>query len=178
MLRIRELTAEERGAIKRVAHSRTEAARAVERARIIWLARQRERVAAIADQLDITAATTRLWIKRFDQDGVAGLADRPHSGAPPTYSPAQVGEVIAVSLTSPTSLGLPFGSWTLDRLAAYLNEEKGLPIKGSRIGEILLVEGLKWRALETWFGEWVAPAFAEQRGPSTRSTRPHLRVVS
>ncbi len=38
---------------------------------------------------------------------------------------------------------MPFGSWTLDRLQAYLNEQKKIPIKRSRIDEILLAEGLR-----------------------------------
>jgi transposase len=177
MLRLRELTAEETAAIKRLAHARTEAARAVERATIIWLASQGARVAAIARQLGLTEATVRLWLKRFNKEGLAGLADRPRSGAPPTYTSAQVGAVLAASLTNPSALGLPFGCWTLDRLEIYLNEERGLPIKRSRIGELLVAEGLKWRAQETWFGERVDPAFAEKRGPSRRSTPRHLRVV-
>ncbi len=177
MLRLRELTVEETAALKRLAHARTEAARVVERASIIWLASQGERVAAIARRLGISEATARLWLKRFNQEGLAGLADRPRSGAPPTYSPEQVGEVLAASLTNPSALGLPFGCWTLDRLEAYLNEERDLPIKRSRIGELLVAEGLKWRTQETWFGERVDPAFAEKRGPSRRSTPPRLRVV-
>src|SRR3712207_1818915 len=36
-------------------------------------------------------------------------------------------------------------------------------IKRSRIDEILLKEGLRWRRHETWFGERVDPAFAEKR---------------
>jgi transposase len=78
--------------------------------------------------------------------------------------------VIATALTDPKTLDLPFASWTLDRLAAYLNERKGIAIKRSRIDEILLAEGLRWRRHETWFGERVDPAFAEKRGESRRST--------
>jgi hypothetical protein len=33
----------------------------------------------------------------------------------------------------------------------------------SRIDEIRLHEGLRWRRHETWFGERVDPAFAEKR---------------
>jgi transposase len=88
-----------------------------------------------------------------------------------------VGEVVAASLTKPGALGLPFGSWTLDRLQAYLNEERGIPIKRTRIDELLLAEGLRWRTQETWFGERVDPAFAEKRGPSSPSTRPPLKAV-
>jgi transposase len=118
VLRVRALTAHEAAAITRLAHSRTQAARAVERARIIWLASQGEPVPVLARQLGLTPATVRLWIKRFNEEGVAGLADKPRSGAPPTYSPEQVGEVIAAALTNPADLGLPFGCWTRDRLHA------------------------------------------------------------
>lgn len=70
MVRLRALTDDEAAVIKRQAHSRTAAARAVARAQIIWLASHGERVAAIARQLDLTAATVRLWIKRFNIEGV------------------------------------------------------------------------------------------------------------
>jgi transposase len=84
---------------------------------------------------------------------------------------------MAVSLLKPDSLGLPFGCWTLDRLQTYLTEERNLAIKRSRINEILVAEGLRWRTDETWFGERVDPRFAEKRGPSLPSTRPHLQPV-
>lgn len=37
-------------------------------------------------------------------------------------------------------------------------------MKRSRIGEVLVAEGLRWRKQEAWFGERPDPAFAEQRG--------------
>jgi transposase len=73
---------------------------------------------------------------------------------------------------------LPFARWTLDRLAAYLAERKGIPIKRSRIGELLQAEGLRWRTQETWFGERVDPAFAEKRGRLSRSTKHHRTGAS
>jgi transposase len=73
---------------------------------------------------------------------------------------------------------LPFGAWTLDRLAAYLAEEEGIPIKRSRISEVLRTEGLRWRTQEGWFGERPDPAFAEKRGRSSPSTQPRLKTRS
>ena len=64
-----------------------------------------------------------------------------------------------------------------DRLQAYLNEERGLVIKRSRINELLVAEGLRWRTDETWFGDRVDPKFAEKRGPASRSTPPRLQPV-
>ena len=125
---------------------------------------------AIAAALGLTAETVRAWIRRFNAQGLAGLADQPRAGRPPTYTPEQVATVIATALTDPRSLDLPFALWTLDRLAAYLHEQKGIAIKRSRIDEILLAEGLRWRKHETWFGERVDPEFAEKRGGSRRST--------
>lgn len=178
MLWVRNMTDEETENIERLAHSRTGAARTVERAKVIWLSSRGERVSAIARHLGVGADTVRLWIKRFNAEGLPGLADLPRSGAPPTYTKEQVGDVIAAALTKPQELGLPFAAWTLDRLRAYLNEEKGLPIKRSRISELLITEGLRWRTQETWFGERVDPGFAEKRGSLRRSTHNHLRVVS
>ncbi len=159
--------------VKRLASSRTEPTRAVERARILWLSRQSRGVPAIAKELGIGQDTVRLWLKRFNAEGLEGLKDEPRSGRPPTYSSEQVGEVLAASLSNPQSLGLPFGSWTLDRLEAYLNEQKGIPIKRTRIDEILIAEGLRWRTQETWFGDRVDPEFARKRGSSSSCIPSH-----
>lgn len=177
-LTLRPLTDEEVRAIDRLAHSRTASARAVERAQMIWRAREGARVPAIARALGVDAKTVRLWLTRFNAQGIVGLTDAPRSGRPPVYAATEVGEIVAASLTKPDDLGLPFGSWTLDRLTAYLHEQKGLAIGRTRVGEILRAEGLRWRTEETWFGERVDPDFVEKRGPSSRSTRRHLRIVS
>ena len=174
---LRDLTEEERIVVERLAHSRTAPARQVERARIIWRASQGEMAPAIAAALRLTAETVRDWIKRFNARGLAGLADQPRAGRPSTYTPEQIAIVIATALTDPKSLDLPFASWTLDRLAAYLNEQKGIAIKRSRLDEILLKEGLRWRRHESWFGERIDPEFAEKRGGSRRSTPPRLRAA-
>ena len=106
--------------------------------------------------------TVRLWLKRFNAEGLDGLRDRPRAGRPATYTAEQAGEVVALSLTAPKSLELPFASWTLDRLAAYLHEVRRIPMSRARIGKLLAAEGLRWRTQETWFGERVDPAFAEK----------------
>ena len=170
-IHVRELTVQEAEAVKRLAHSRTEAARKVERAKIVWLSQEGQLVPAIAEELHLDSKTIRAWLKRFNAQGLPGLEDAARSGRPPTYTPDEVGEVVAAALTNPKSLELPFASWTLDRLEAYLNETKGIAIKRSRIDDILLDEGLRWRKQETWFGTRVDPEFAEKRGSSHSSTR-------
>jgi len=169
---LRDLTAEESSAVESLARSRTAPARRVERARIVWRARRGETPPAIAAALGLSAETVRGRIRRFNAEGLAALEDHPRSGRPVTYSADEVAAVIAAALTGPRRLALPFASWTLDRLAAYLLERKSIAMRRSRIDEILLKEGLRWRRQETWFGERVDPEYAEKRGASRRST-PH-----
>lgn len=166
LLTLRALTTEEEEPIGRLARSRTDPARSVERARILQRAHQGQRGPAIARELGIGVATVRRWVRRFNAVGLAGLTDAGHPGRPPTSPPEQIGTVIETSLTPPQDLDLPFASWTLDRLAVYLDEHRNIPIKRSRIGELLQTEGVRWRTQETWFGERIAPAF-EKRGPSS-----------
>ena len=177
-LRLREPSVEERAALERLAHSRTAAARLVERARVVWAVAQGERVDAVAARFHLTAATVYLWVQRFSDGGVVGLEDKRRIGRPPTFTREQIGAVIATALTAPQRLGLPFASWTLDRLAAYLAEQKGITMKRSRIDELLIAEGLRWRKQETWFGERVDPEFAEKRGGSSSSTPPRPPAAS
>ncbi len=167
---LRELTAEAASAVESLARSRTAAARRVERARIVWRASHGETPPSIAETLGLSAETVRRRIRRFNAEGLAALEDHPRSGRPATYSADEVAAVITAALTDPRRLSLPFASWTLDRLAAYLLEHKGIAMRRSRLDEILLREGLRWRRQETWFGERVDPEFAEKRGASRRST--------
>ena len=176
-IKLRTLTEIEKAEIEKLARSRTAAAREVERARMIVLASKGKRVDAIAEELELSAATVRTWLKRFNSDGLDGLNDLARSGRPATYNSEQVAEVISAALSDPQKLGQPFACWTLDRLETYLNEEKKIEIKRSRIDELLIAEGLRWRTQETWFGERVDPEFAKKRGSLKRSTSTRLKTA-
>lgn len=175
---LRQLTAEERQVLEQLAASRTAQARLVERARILTAIADGRRPSQVAKDLGLSRPTVYTWIHRLNDQGLLGLEDQPRAGRPHTYTAEQRAEVIAAALTDPKGLGLPFGCWTLDRLQAYLNEQRGIPIKRSRIDEILVAEGLRWRRQETWFGERVDPAFAEKRGSSRPSTPRRRRARS
>src|SRR3954453_10397685 len=168
---LRQLTPEERRALEQLAASRTAQARFVERAQILLAIADGRRPSQVAKDLGVSRPPVYTWIHRFNERGPAGLEDRRRAGRPPTYTAEQRAAVIAAALTDPKGLGLPFGSWTLDRLQAYLNEQKGLAIQRSPIDDTLPEEGLRWRKQETWFGERVDPEFAEKRGSSPNSTR-------
>jgi transposase len=170
---LRPLTADETDDLRRLAHSQNVEARLRERARICWRSHEGRCVREIVAHLRLNEKTVRRWIPRFNAQGLAGLTDAPRGGRPPTSTAAEVGTVVATSLTKPDDLGLPFGSWTLDRLVTYLAEVHGITMRRSRIAEVVQAEGLRWRTQETWFGERVDPEFAATRGRSSPSLPSH-----
>jgi transposase len=167
-LRMRPLTAEEERVIKKIAHMRTASARLVERAQIIELAAQERTIPQIMQLLSLSEPTVRKWWKRFESMGIAGLEDSERLGAPAHFSAEQKAKVLEAALTDPKRVDVGFTCWTFERLAAYVQERLGIPMKKTRIFEILHEEGLRWRQQETWFGERLDPDFAKKRGPSKR----------
>lgn len=162
---LREVDAAERADVEKLAHSRKAEARLVERAAVVWRCLQGQPTGAIAAELKLDRRTVQQWLSRFEAGGLDALEDAPRSGRPATYSPEERAEVVAAALHRPQELNLPFGCWSLDRLTAYLHEHKQIAIKRSRVGEILLEEGLRWRKQETWFGtERLDPDFAQKKG--------------
>jgi transposase len=176
-IRVRAVGDEEREGLARLARSRTAGAGLVRRARIVMHALEGLKAPEIGARMDLCGATVRHWLKRFNARGLQGLEEDVRTGRPPTYSAEQRSAVIDTALTPPADLGLPFASWTLDRLVAHL-AERGIAMRRSRTSEIFIQEGLKWRHEETWFGERVDPEFARKRGRSSGSTRQRRPTAS
>jgi len=79
---------------------------------MIWLSLRGLTAAEIAALFEYDPRTVRRWINRYNQEGVAGLEDRPRSGAPRLGS-AGLGRRIRMLLREPRA-------WTLKRLRRAL----------------------------------------------------------
>ena len=163
-LRLRKLTKEEYTTLEQLLHARKVPAGKLKRAQIIWLASQGLATPEIAKQLKVSERMVRNRLHRFNEQGLLGLEEAPRSGRPMTYTPEEVSSIIQTALSHPRDLGEDYATWTLDRLVDYLHRVKGIRMKRSRISEIFIAEGLRWRHEETWFGERVDPDFAKKRG--------------
>src|SRR3954469_17588249 len=133
-LRVRELNDHERVDVQRIARSHTLGAALVRRAQIVVHAMDGLKAEAIATRMDLCGNTVRHWLNRFNARGLEGLKEDVRTGRPPTYSAEQRSAVITAALTRPSELGLPFASWTLDRLVSYLSGQ-GIAMRRSRISE-------------------------------------------
>jgi transposase len=168
-IRLRALATEEKAEIERLAASRKESIRLVQRARII---------AAMVESPELTAteagykagfkssAIGAQWVKRFNEDGLAGLRDRPRPGRKPIHSEAVRGALISLALQKPRSLGHPFELWTLERLQTAFQEQQGVHLSDSTIWTWMAEEGFQWKRQQSWFHEVEKhdPEFVEKRG--------------
>ena len=105
-LRLRPLTSEEERVISKLARSQSASKRLVERAKIIQLAKEGQRIPQIMQQLHLSEPTVRKWWKRFEQQGLAGLEDASRPGAPSRYTPENKARVLEAALTRPSELNL------------------------------------------------------------------------
>ena len=169
----RELTKKGIEVLERLEGSRTAERRLVDRARIVLASNRSRHICDVVRALGFDKDTIRLWGQRFCQEGIEGLRDRPRSGHPRVYTAEDRATVVATSLTNPRDCGLPFGEWTLERLAGYLADEKDLPMSPTRVGVVLREEGLRWKQQEQWLTSKAVldPDFAQKRGSSSGHTQ-------
>lgn len=174
-VKLRPLTTEEEADIRRLAASRKESHRLVQRAQVI---------VAMLDDPKLPASHAGLragfgggqsginWVKRFNAAGLAGLEDKPKSGRPPTHDQQVRSELINLALQKPATLGYPFKLWTLERLQTAFRERQGIHLSDSTIWEWVEAEGFSWKRQQSWFHEAEKhdPQFVEKRGASSPPT--------
>jgi len=82
-----ELSDDQRAALESLARSYTLPYWQVIRAQMVLLAAQGLRNDQIAQRLNCRREVVSQWRKRFCEQAMAGLEDRPRRGRPPTFSP-------------------------------------------------------------------------------------------
>ena len=126
---LRTLTTEEEAEIKRLAKSRKESRRLVQRAQVIEAMLDDPRLPAsrAGEKVGFKGAPMGIhWVKRFNENGIAGLMDAERSGRPPSHSQETRSALLDLALQKPRSLGYPFELWTLERLQVAFEERQGV----------------------------------------------------
>lgn len=122
------VTAEQRAAVEAALRRRDLAPRVRERLEMVKAAALGHDLAAIAAWSGRAERTVRHWLGRFTAGGVAALADAPRPGRPAAADAAYLAALEAAVDAGPRACGLPFDAWTSPRLAAYLEEQRGVRI--------------------------------------------------
>ena len=178
-VKLRELTTEEETAVRKLANSNNAAAKLVKRAKIIVEMLEDPTLTATDAGVRAGFSTSigSTWVRRFNEDGVEGLNDRPRSGAPRIYNEKTRSGLVSLALQKPRSLEYPFELWTLERLQIAFKERNDIQVAQSTILDWLAAEGFQWKRQQSWFhdAEQHDPQFVEKRGPSFAVISNHQR---
>ncbi len=108
--------------LRKIVRKRTEKQNIVLRANIILMAGKGALYQDIAKVLGVQRNTVTTWTTRWqelaDKPIHERLQDRPRPGAPDTFTPEQLCQIIALACESPKDYGRPITHWTHRELAA------------------------------------------------------------
>ncbi len=112
-----QITDEQRRELEQV--SRQAVGRVALRAQMVLLAGRGYRVPRIAEVHACGQDLVRLWLRRYQEEGVRGLEDAPRAGRPRTHPLA--GHIVDTQASqSPACSGQVQSCWTVGLLAAFL----------------------------------------------------------
>jgi putative transposase len=117
-----QLSADHERELKALVRAHSTPQKLAERARIVLLASSGRGVTETAEELGIWRKTAGHWRRRWlhaePSAGVAArLSDAPRCGAPATFTPEQICQIMALACEDPERLDVPISQWSQSELA-------------------------------------------------------------
>lgn len=145
------LSAKDRAVLEERARTYTASYAQVVRAKIVLLAADGAQNIDIAARLDVDVDVASRWRKRFYDQGLGGLVDRPRAGRPPRFSPLVLAQVKATACEPAAGSEVPLGRWSCPELART-TVERGVveSISASTIRRVLAEDPIKPWQHRSW----------------------------
>jgi hypothetical protein len=117
-----QLSAEHERELNGLVRAHSTPQRLVERARIVLLAAAGVGIGETAQQLGIWRKTASHWRRRWwdaaaSANVEARLSDAPRCGAPATFTPEVICQIMALACEDPETLDVPISHWSQSELA-------------------------------------------------------------
>jgi transposase len=96
----------------------------------------------ISSIVRLNEQTVRRWMRRFNAEGINGLADKSRPGAPGKVTPAYCNYLLSVVRQRPRALNQDYSLWTLERLADYMAEVTGIRVSVDTVRRRLKAGGI------------------------------------
>lgn len=139
------LTEEQHTELRRCTRAADIKPRTRDRLEMVRLSDAGWRVPQIASHLRVSPRRVRFWLKQFLEGGFAALPDQPHLGQTSRLTPELL-EGVRQELNKGDR------TWTTRQLAAWLEEEYGVPFSRDHLGTLLRRAGLSCRRTERDLG--------------------------
>lgn len=144
------LKAKQRRRLTKVVKRRKPSHWLVIRARIVLMAGDGRKIAAICAALSVDRQVVRRWCKRFVEAGFDGLKDRSRAGRPRQLAPSVWQKAATVIVQPPTKFGLPLSRWSVRELSRFLAARFGMRISRSSLSRFLRAMSLKPHRIKYW----------------------------
>lgn len=140
------------------------------RMQVVAFSGQGMRAKEIAERVCLHEEYVRELIRRFNAGSFNALRLRKPTGRPRELTPEEVSVIVEAASTPPRVLGLPFGVWTLRKLADFVIE-RGIVKKTSpsTLQRILKENEVTFQRTKTW-KESHDPEFKSKKNASSVST--------
>ena len=99
----------------------------------------------VAEMLLVAVSTVYTWCRRWEAEGVAGLANKPKSGRPSKATEAYCQQLDEALEREPAAYGYAFAIWTLDRLRDHLETHTGIRLSRGRFRILMQKRGYVYR---------------------------------
>ena len=91
------------------------------------------------------AQTVRDWVRRFEDKGLAGLADRERSGRPRRLEDRHLEQIQSVLREPPTSAGMAGNLWDGKTLSAFISDQYRIQLGVRQCQRIFRMSGFRMR---------------------------------
>lgn len=137
--------------------------RTIRRAQVILMSAQEYSVQEIAEATYLNPEYVRQLIRRFNDEGMDLIKEKPKSGRPVTFDEERKAEVIEIAKCPPRLLGQPFSRWSLEKLCVYLKKARVVrSISIETVRTILHEYKVRLQRTKTW-KESNDPAFEPKK---------------
>jgi len=104
------------------------------RGNAVDLSSQNYSVRAISRALKVTERSVWTWLHKYEQQGVAGLLDRPRHVS---LAPDQITELMRLRYPSAPKIFKKARAWSYPKLTRWLKEKWGINLSPERLGQII-----------------------------------------
>src|SRR3954466_16259141 len=148
-VQVRPISNDEGNRLLRIVRRGTGSVVTWRRAQMVLLSAQGMPVAKIAEVTFTSPDRVRDVIHNFNTDGFDSLYPKYRGGRPPTFTLLQRREIKKIAKSKPAEHGLPFSTWSRDKLADFLVAEGVVEdISHEGLRAILHAEGVSFQRIK------------------------------
>lgn len=116
-----------------------------QRSTAIHLLHKQHKPQAVAEMMAVSMGCIYQWHRRWREDGIAGLKNRPKSGRPAKADENYCAVLEEVLAQDPSDYGYAFAFWTADRLRVHLRQKTGIQLSNRRFRVLMKKKGYVYR---------------------------------